>query len=116
MCLRISSALVLSLLLAACGKESPPPPGEAVDCAIGPGAAFSPVCTLERVGEEGEFVLHGPDGGFRRLRRGGPTAALAPLDGADPLVPEESAAGVLQFAIGADRYRIPRALIAAPAR
>ncbi len=116
MSLRISSALGLFVLLAACGgAESPPPPGDAVDCAIGAGAEFSPVCTLERVAGTQQFVLHHPDGGFRRLTRDLATGALAPLDGADPLMSAADAPEALQFAIGQDRYRIPRALLEPPA-
>jgi hypothetical protein len=120
MCLRISSALaapaLLLLLLAGCGATSPPPPGEKVECAIGAGADLSPVCTLEQVANTGDLVLHHPDGGFRRLTRDPATGALAPRDGAEPLVPEADAGDAVQFAIGPDRYRIPRALLAPPAR
>jgi hypothetical protein len=103
-------------LLAACGgAESPPPPGDEIDCAIGAGADFAPVCTLEQVAGTGQIVLHHPDGGFRRLTRDPATGALAPLDGADPLVGEADDPQALQFAIGPDRYRIPRALLEPPA-
>jgi hypothetical protein len=102
-------------LLAACGSESPPPPGDEIDCAIGAGAEFSLVCTLEKVAGTAQIVLHHPDGGFRRLTRDSVTGALAPLDGADPLVSEAGDAQALQFAIGQDRYRIPRALLEPPA-
>lgn len=116
MSLRISSALGLFVLLAACGgAESPSPPGDAVDCAIGAGADFSPVCTLERVAGTPEVVLHHPDGGFRRLTRDPASGALAPLDGAEPLMSAANDPEALQFAIGQDRYRIPRALLEPPA-
>lgn len=116
MCLRTSSALAACVLLAACsGAESPPPPGDTVDCAIGAGADFSPVCTLEQVAGTAQIVLHHPDGGFRRLTRDPATGALAPLDGAEPLVSVADDAQALQFAIGQDRYRIPRALLEPPA-
>lgn len=112
MSLRISSALVLLPLLAGCAEESPPPPGDVVECAIGAGAELSPVCTLEQVAGSAELVLHHPDGGFRRLTRDPATGMLAPLDGADPLVPEPGDSEVEQFAVGADRYRIARNLLA----
>lgn len=111
MCLRISSTVGLLAVLAACGSESPPPPGHAIDCAIGAGVDFSPVCTLERVAGTSQIVLHRPDGGFRRLGRDPASGALAPLDGADPLVSEAGDGEALQFAVGQDRYRIPRALL-----
>ena len=115
MSLRIFNALGMTLLLAACGAgESPPPPGDEVECALGAGAALSPVCTLEVVAGGGEIVLHHPDGGFRRLARDPATGTLTPRDGADPLVIEADDQGALAFAIGADRYRIPRRLLAPP--
>ncbi len=111
MCLRISSAALL-LALPACGAQSPPPPGEKVDCAIGAGADLSPVCTLEQVAGAQGIVIHHPDGGFRRLSRDLATGALAPLDGAEPLVPQPGEGGALHFTIGADHYRIPPDLLA----
>ncbi len=111
MCLRISSATLLLLVLTACGAESPPPPGDIVDCAIGAGADLSPVCTLELVAGAWEIVIHHPDGGFRRLSRDLATGTLAPLDGAEALVPEPGAGGTVQFAIGEDRYSIPPDLL-----
>jgi hypothetical protein len=115
MCLRISSPLAALALLAGCGQpESPPPPGDEVECAIGTGAELSPVCTLERVGDE--VILHHPDGGFRRLVRDPATGTLAPRDGAEVLVPEQGGDSAEAFAIGADRYRIPRKLLDPPAQ
>ena len=93
---------------------SPPPPGAEIDCAIGAGADFSPVCTLEQA-TGGEIVIHHPDGGFRRFVRVAETGALVPLDGAEPLVPEPGVADEGSFAVGADRYRIPPALLTPPA-
>ncbi len=93
---------------------SPPPPGSQVDCAIGAGAGFSPVCTLEQA-SEGEIVIHHPDGGFRRFARMEDSGGLVPLDGAEPLVPEPGVADAGSFAVGADRYRIPQALLTPPA-
>lgn len=108
MSLRISSPLALLSLLAACGApESPPPPGDDIECAIGTGAEFASVCKLERVAGTQQIIIHHPDGGFRRVTVDPATGALAPLDGADPLVLEQGE-GVIQFAIGSDRYRIPR--------
>ena len=113
MSLRISSA-ALVLMLAACAEQSPPPPGDDIECAIGPAADFSGVCTLEKTAGSPQLILHHPDGGFRRVTRDPATGNLAPLDGAEPLVIVAEADGVLQFAIGADRYRIPSALLDPP--
>jgi len=104
---------VALLLLAGCGQqESPPPPGEMVECAIGAGASLSPVCTLERVGSD--IILHHPDGGFRRLTRDPVSGTLSARDGADTLVTEPGGEGAETFAIGADRYLVPRALLDPP--
>ncbi|WP_324075847.1 MAG: hypothetical protein RSE14_03460 [Erythrobacter sp.] len=107
MCLRTSSPLALLGLLAACTSESPPPPGDEIECAIGAGADFSAVCTLERVSGTQTIILHHPDGGFRRLSFDPASGTIAAIDGADPVVPE-AGEGVMQFAVGADRYRLPR--------
>lgn len=113
MSLRISSAGLALGLLAGCGAQSPVPEGNSIACAIGTGADFAEVCTLERVAGSGQIVIHHPDGGFRRLSFDPATGALAALDGAEPVVIEEGQ-GVLQFAVGADRYRIPREPAAQP--
>lgn len=109
MCLRTSSALLALGLLAGCGGTgaSPEPPGDEIECAIGAGAEFARVCTIERVAGTQEIILHHPDGGFRRMTFDPANGALAPVDGADPVV-LEPAQGVLQFAVGPDRYRISR--------
>lgn len=108
MSLRTFSALAAFAVLAACGApESPPPPGDDIECAIGTGAAFASVCKMERVAGTQQIIIHHPDGGFRRVTFDPATGALAPLDGADPLMLEQGE-GVIQFALGTDRYRIPR--------
>ena len=112
MFLRISSPIGLLVLLVACGgAESPPPPGDTVDCAIGAGAGLSPVCTLETVPGREEIVIHHPDGGFRRITRDRSTGMLASLDGAEPLVMQQSDSDALKFAVGADIYRLPLSLL-----
>ncbi|MFU7528343.1 hypothetical protein [Qipengyuania sp. ASV99] len=112
---RISSFAAITCALTACGSgESPAPEGAAVDCAIGPGSEYAEVCTLERVSAE-LFVIHHPDGGFRRFRIGSdPAARIAVADGAQPVVNEtlNEAKGTLEFSLGVDRYRIRADLIA----
>lgn len=108
MSLRISSALAALALLTACGApESPPSPGEDIECAIGEGTEFASVCKLERVAGTQKIIIHHPDGGFRRLTFDPATETLAPLDGAEPVMLEQGQ-GVIQFRIGPDRYRISR--------
>ncbi len=108
MSLRTSSALASLALLAGCGgAESPPTPGDDIECAIGTGAEFASVCKLERVAGAQEIIIHHPDGGFRRLNFDPATGTLAARDGAEPLVLEQGQ-GVLEFRVGTDRYRIAR--------
>ena len=99
--------------LAGCGSESPPPPGDPIACALGRSADFAEVCTLERVAGSQQIVIHHPDGGFRRFVFDPAAATLAPVDGAEPLVLEQGD-GVIQFAVGPDRYRITREPAPAP--
>jgi hypothetical protein len=105
--LRISSALALTALVAACGPEAGAPEGEAIECAIGPGAEFARDCVLE-VAPDGVLVIHHPGGGFRRFVRKG--EGLLPLDGADPLVVGAAFShAYLEFTVAEDRYRVPTA-------
>lgn len=111
MYLRISSLLAASALLAACGPETPAPEGTAVICAIGPGSDYAEVCTLERV-DPVEFIIHHPDGGFRRFVWAD-TGALTAADGAEPLDYQESVdqTGMIEFGMQNERYRLERSLV-----
>jgi hypothetical protein len=117
MSLRISSAPAqvgaFAAALAGCAAESPPPPGDTIDCAIGGEAELAAACTLETIAGSTDFVIHHPDGGFRRFTRDPATGAVVPVDGSAPLVSQSGEGGALQFAVEADRYRIPRELLAA---
>jgi hypothetical protein len=114
MSLRISSAALALVALAACGAQSPAPEGDTIACAIGADAAFAETCTLERVAGTPEIIIHQPDGGFRRFNYDPVAGTVAVTDGAEPLV-IEPAEGALQFAVGTDRYRITRETPASPA-
>jgi hypothetical protein len=97
----------MMLAVTACGDEvSPPPPGDLVDCAIGEAADLAQVCTLERVAGTEGFVVHHPDGGFRRFTGEPATGDIATVDGADNVVTTEDYGGVLKFQVGADRYEL----------
>ncbi len=120
---RISNAGLVALVaggaLAGCGAEpSGAPQGSDVDCAIGPGADYSTACTLEQAADEGGafFLIHHPDGGFRRVKYDAATGDLAAMDGADTLQDRSLNPGkVREFAIGEDRYLIPaEMLVSAP--
>lgn len=111
MSLRIFSAAASTLLLAACATESPAPDGDMIDCAIGPGADYSKVCTLEEAGT-GEFLIHSPNGGFRRLLFDTQAGEFGAVDGADELKILSQDGSIAEFEIGGDRYRIPHSLVA----
>ncbi|TRD12503.1 hypothetical protein FGU71_11940 [Erythrobacter insulae] len=114
MFLRIFSAAAAALFAASCGTESPVPQGSDIQCAIGAGVELEAVCTLERSaeGESVSFLIHHPDGGFRRIEYDTATDQIGVGDGADALkVSEESTAEIAVFAIGEDRYRIPSEML-----
>ena len=115
MYLRISNLAFASFLLAGCGTGSPVPEGAQVDCAIGAGAAYSRVCVLERVGVD-EFVIHGPDGGFRRfIVTDDPSGQrLITVDGASEVTIINSGSDIdpMEFSVESDVYRIEQAAIA----
>jgi hypothetical protein len=111
MYLRTFSSVVVLGLLTACGAaQTPEPEGDTIDCAIGPGAQFSSDCTLEWIGVAGaqDFLIHHPDGGFRRFTLNENASGIALKDGADELeMVEPAQQGFWQFSVSGDRYLIP---------
>lgn len=115
MSLRISSCIALTLAAAACAPESVPPVGDTIACAIGEGAQFADVCTLERLkGDGSTFLIHGPDGSFRRLMIDPATGEFGAEDGADALEIVNQNGETAEFSIAGDRYRIPHKLVRQP--
>jgi hypothetical protein len=113
MCLRISSALLaLGLALAGCNPAAPPPQGNAVECALGAGAALAANCTFEREAQAGRFILHHPGGGFRRFRYDAQAQTVRAADGAERVSNQASEGETLSFAVGEDHYRVPLRLLA----
>ena len=111
MYLRTFSASFLALALAACGLgETPEPEGDTVECAIGAGAQFADVCTLEWIGEVGgqEFLIHHPEGGFRRFAPNEDASGVTAVDGAEEtIMMEETPDCQWQFSVSGDQYRMP---------
>ncbi|MEP0391999.1 MAG: hypothetical protein ABJ205_14675 [Erythrobacter sp.] len=111
MYLRIfSSVFALSALTACEATQSPEPEGETLDCAIGAGAELSNVCTLEWVGEERgqEFLVHHPDGGFRRFTLSEDASKVVVKDGAEDVeMVEPAPSGFWQFSVSSDQYLVP---------
>jgi len=89
--MRIFSALGIATLCAACsGEVSPAPEGQAIDCAIGVGAEMGPDCIGERLtsGDSQQFIIHHPDGSFRRFEFLPDDAGIGLADGAGELLQE----------------------------
>jgi hypothetical protein len=111
MYLRIYSCVLAFGVLTACeATQTPEPEGDAIDCAIGAGAEFSKHCTLEWIGDaQGqEFLIHHPDGGFRRFTLSQDAGSIALKDGAEELeIVEPSPQGFWQFSVAGDRYLVP---------
>ncbi|GMM94490.1 hypothetical protein [Qipengyuania sp. MTN3-11] len=111
--------LAVPMVLAGCWQSpaaEPEPEGSGVECALDGTEVLKEDCTLEVRGTGGEFVIHHPDGGFRRFAYdtgGGYTI----LDGADALVVRDGPeAPHVEFTVGDDRYLVPRSLITAAPR
>jgi hypothetical protein len=116
--------LLACLLLAACGSGKhggnqdaaatvPAPPAteesdDRVECAVD-GAAFARACTVERIaGDEGlTLTLRAPSGSFRRLLVTRDGRGVVAADGAEPAKVSVIGPGLIEVAIGADRYRLP---------
>ena len=113
MFLRIFSLTAALGLLAACeATQSPEPEGASLDCAIGAGAEFDSVCTLEWIGEPWgqEFLIHHPGGGFRRFSLSEDSTEVTVKDGAEDVeMVTPSPEGFLQFSVSGDRYLMPAA-------
>ena len=109
--LRTFSATIAVLAVAACSvAETPEPEGDTVECAIGEGAEFADACTLEWIGEvQGqEFLIHHPEGGFRRFTVAEDASGVASVDGAEEITMSDTAPdGQWQFSVSGDQYRMP---------
>lgn len=115
--LRLSGALMLAgLALAGCddkggGSGAIADDESLIDCAIGKGD-WSRACGVE--GEGDMLTLRHPDGGFRRLRIVQDGRGLVSADGAEEAKLVIIDKGLIEVAIGADRYRLPATVAAKP--
>lgn len=122
MFLRISSAFLAIVLIAACGKPDNGTLAEVekdaerdaaaeglVECAVSESARFSRNCATEMVsGPDGSIlVIRHPDGGFRRFAMLKDGRGLAAADGFDDTRVTVIGDGMIELTSGADRYRLP---------
>lgn len=80
-----------------------------VRCALGGADVFRLDCTMERIaGAEGEtLVLGREDAGYRRFRVATDGRGVVAADGAEAARVTIVEDGVIEVAVGADRYRLP---------
>ncbi|MDB5709548.1 MAG: hypothetical protein JWL96_1618 [Sphingomonas bacterium] len=121
---RISSVILLTLLLAACGERKTDgnvlaqvEAKQRVDaendgrivCAQHGSADFARVCTVDRVnGADGlTLTVSHPDGSFHRLLVTKDGRGVVAADGAEKAVVTVLGPGSIEVALGGDRYRLP---------
>ncbi|WP_030541788.1 hypothetical protein [Sphingobium sp. DC-2] len=127
MSMRISETLavagLLCLALAACDSGRDPASalpetaavsdgtGGMADCAIGPRAAWSRSCAVERSGDL--LTLRHPGGGFRRFHVVTDGRGLVAADGSEQAAVTVLGKDQIELSIGEDRYRLPATIAAA---
>lgn len=105
--MRIFSFLAAGLLLSACsGEVSPEPEGQVIDCAIGVGVDMGPDCIGEQIAGGDIFVIHHPDGSFRRFEMLPDDAGIGIADGAGVLSQERDGDRLL-ITVDDARYLLP---------
>lgn len=116
------ATIALMLLLPACSKgaagagdaDQAGPHTEMIDsriaCALAGAKDFTPACTRDVLHEGGKefWVIHHPDGGFRRFQMLESGTIIATADGAFE-VQAARVGGELEVKVGDDRYRFPAA-------
>ena len=102
-------ALSFFTALSACSAAEETPKGRGIDCATGGSDKFLPECYVEdsRVGERRFLTVRSKSGAFRRFEMVDDGRGVVAADGADEAVAKWSAEGVLEVAVGKDRYRFP---------
>ncbi|MDT0508234.1 hypothetical protein [Novosphingobium sp. MMS21-SN21R] len=107
--MRASALLPLIAMLAACSAAEEAPKGRVIDCAIAGSAKFLPDCFVEdsRVAKRRFLTVRHKNGAFRRFEMVDDGRGVVAADGADEAAAKWSAEGVLEVAVGKDRYRFP---------
>ncbi|CAH0496843.1 hypothetical protein [Novosphingobium sp. CECT 9465] len=107
--MRAPALLPLIVALAACSAAEEAPKGRVIDCMVGGSEKFLPDCFVEdsRVGERRFLTVRHKDGAFRRFEMVDDGRGVIAADGADEATAKWSAEGVLEVAVGKDRFRFP---------
>jgi hypothetical protein len=122
--MRISSAVLPLVLLAACGQQSADRAAlsnaidnaqataggdERIECAAVGAASFARDCTVERTESAEGLILtvRRPDNGFHRLLVVNDGRGVIAADGAEAAKVTLIDDGRIEVAIGGDRYRLP---------
>ena len=119
--MKIKFALLLPLLLVACGET-----GSATDdawddsagkfadagrvaCAVEGASSFASVCPMERLSapEGTTLTIRHPNGAFRRLLVTTDGRGVVAADGADPAVVSILANNRIEVSVAGDRYQLP---------
>jgi hypothetical protein len=102
-------AVCFIFALSACSAAEETPKGRGIDCATSGSDKFLPECFVEdsRAGERHFLTVRNKAGAFRRFEMVDDGRGVVAADGADEAVAKWSAEGVLEVAVGGDRYRFP---------
>lgn len=102
------------ILLGACGGNTGGGAGIEADaprlaCMVDGGNAFESVCTIQQsAGEQGLILtISSPSGGFRRLLVTRDGRGVVTADGAEQASVTPLNGGLIEVAVGGDRYRLP---------
>lgn len=80
-----------------------------ISCAMNGAQLFDRTCTMDRMtGAEGAVLIVGrDDAGYRRLRVTGDGRGVVAADGVEPAVVTIVDNGMIEVAVGGDRFRLP---------
>ncbi len=111
-----SVGVCASFALVACAPESGAPEGDSVECALAGSQRFASDCVLETLPGDA-FAIHGPDGSFQRFSYDEASGVLTVADGAEGIaVDPDAPADSIEFAVGANRYRISLENLTSPSK
>ncbi|MEP2736271.1 MAG: hypothetical protein ABJP34_08220 [Erythrobacter sp.] len=102
----LSMAALGAFITGCSGEASPMPEGQTIECAIGAGVEMGPDCVGEQIAGGEIFVIHHPDGSFRRFEMLPDDAGIGLADGAGVLS-QQMDGDELLISVDDARYRLP---------